>query len=160
MSYKITATSELAPDAEPFLQRLKFLGPILTFIMSRWSKTQTYNVVDQLKSGIRYFDLRLATKNGSDKTYFVHGLYSCCVDAVLNEINEFLLEHPKEVVILDCQHFYEFGPADHEKMMNMLVSVFSTKLIPYAKSMNDISLNSLYNLKQQVLCLNSVLIPP
>lgn len=97
MSYKITHTSELAPDAEPFLQRLKFLGPLLTIIMSKWSKTQTYNAINQLKSGIRYLDLRLATKKGSNKIYFVHGLYSCCVDEVLNQINQFLNEHPKEV---------------------------------------------------------------
>lgn len=98
MSYKITSNSELAPDAEPLLQRLKFLGPLLTFFMSKWSKTQTYSAVDQLKSGVRYFDLRLATKRGCDKIYFVHGLYSCCVDEVLNEINDFLNEHPKEVI--------------------------------------------------------------
>lgn len=99
MSYKITSKSELAPDAEPLLQRLKFLGPLLTFFMAKWSKTQTYNAVDQLKSGVRYFDLRLATKKGCDEIYFVHGLYSCCVDEVLNEINDFLSGHPKEVVV-------------------------------------------------------------
>lgn len=97
MSYKITSHSDIAPDAEPLLQRLKFLGPLLRFFMLKWSKTQTYDVIDQLNSGIRYFDLRLSTKKGSDKIYFVHGLYSCCVDEVLREINDFLHKHPKEV---------------------------------------------------------------
>lgn len=97
MSYKINSSSEVSPDAEPLLQHLRFLGPLLRFIMSKWSKTQTINATDQLKSGIRYFDLRLATKKGSDSIYFVHGLYSCCVDEVLRLINEFLNEHPKEV---------------------------------------------------------------
>lgn len=97
MSYKINSSSDVSPDAEPLLQRLRFLGPLLRFIMSKWSKTQNSNVTDQLKSGIRYFDLRLATKKGSNNIYFVHGLYSCCVIEVFLLINDFLNEHPKEV---------------------------------------------------------------
>lgn len=98
MSYKINSSSEVSPDAESLLQHLRFLGPVLRFIMSKWSKTQTCSATDQLRCGIRYFDLRLATKKGSDKIFFVHGLYSCCVDEVLREIDNFLNEHPKEVV--------------------------------------------------------------
>lgn len=67
--------------------------------MCRWSKTQEFSVKLQLQNGIRYFDLRLASKIGSDELFFVHGLYSCEVKDVLKEINEFLNEHPKEVQI-------------------------------------------------------------
>lgn len=54
-------------------------------------------------------------------------------------------------MILDCQHFYAFGPADHEKLMLWINAIFSSKLIPYSHSMDSISLNSLFKLKQQVM---------
>lgn len=97
MTFAITHDSKIAPDAEPLLQRLSFLGPIPRYIMSKWSKTQGFNVVAQLKTGVRYFDLRLATRKGTDKIYFVHGLYSCEVDQVLHELKDFLVTHPLEV---------------------------------------------------------------
>lgn len=99
MTFAINRKSKVAPDAETFIQRIKFLGPILRVLMSRWAKTQSFDVKLQLKAGVRYFDLRLATKKGTDELYFVHGLYSCSVDVVLDEINDFLNTHTQEVSI-------------------------------------------------------------
>lgn len=150
MSFAISPKSQLAPDAEPLLQNLRFLGPLLRFIMSKWSKTQTYDAIGQLKAGIRYFDLRLATKKGSDSIYFVHGLYSCPVEEVLRSMNDFLNEHPKEVIILDCQHFYAFGPSDHERLMSNLTTIFGAKLVPYTRDLRHLSLNFLLNFQRQI----------
>lgn len=97
MTYGITKDSEVAPDAEPILQQLKFLGPILTVFMERWSKTQGSTVTEQLVQGIRYFDLRIATKEKEDNFYFVHGLYGGEVSGILGEIKTFLETHPFEV---------------------------------------------------------------
>lgn len=96
----ITKDSKLSPDAERLIRSLKFLGPILRFAVSKWSKTQNFDVVQQLKNGIRYFDLRLATRKSSEKFYFVHGQYSTEVQAVLNEIEMFLVTHPQEAKII------------------------------------------------------------
>lgn len=87
----------MSPDAEPLLQRLRFLGSMLGYVMSRWSITQSYDVLAQLNSGIRYFDLRIATKTGTDQLYFVHGLYADDVRGPLSEIQTFLETHPREV---------------------------------------------------------------
>ncbi|XP_008196716.1 PI-PLC X domain-containing protein 3 isoform X2 [Tribolium castaneum] len=145
MTYGITKDSEVSPDAEPILQQLKFLGPILTTFMERWSKTQAASATQQLKLGIRYFDLRIATKPNEDKFYFVHGLYSGEVGGILDEIKAFLDTHPFEVVILDCQHFYAFEQADHERLMQLLTSVFGHKLLPYMSHMDHITLQYMTN---------------
>jgi hypothetical protein len=140
MTYDISEKSRVAPDAEPVIQKLKFLGPFLTAIMVKWSKTQLVTPTEQLCNGIRYFDLRIATKKHDAQFYFVHGLYSSEVSKVLEEVKVFLDTHPKEVVILDCQHFYAFQQCDHERLMYLLRSTFGHKLLPYMPHMEHISL--------------------
>ena len=93
----ITSSSKISPDAEPVVQNLKCLGPLLGVVVSRWARTQDHDITRQLSSGVRYFDLRISTKEGTEQLYFVHGQYSVDVVSVLNEIENFLDLHPKEV---------------------------------------------------------------
>lgn len=96
MTFSINGSSKLAPDAEPIFQKLRWLGPCLTHLMSRWSITQSLDTTQQLNMGIRYFDLRIATRD-DDEIYFVHGLYADNVRGPLDEIKSFLETHPREV---------------------------------------------------------------
>ncbi|EFA08660.1 PI-PLC X domain-containing protein 2 [Tribolium castaneum] len=129
-TFAITKKSKISPDARNPIQYLKFLEPLLCPIMVKWSKTQSVNVIQQLNAGIRYFDLRIATKKGCGGFYFVHNLYSECVNGALAEIGQFLNTHKGEVVILDCQHFFNMGAADHCKFISLLVDTFGAKIQP------------------------------
>ena len=95
------------------------LGSRLNDIFFKWSLTQWANFTTQLEKGIRYFDLRVTF--GTDFCnetvpedvskiygcfYLVHGQYASPVADEFKVIRKFLGEHPKEVVILDFQHFY------------------------------------------------------
>ncbi|XP_026495492.1 PI-PLC X domain-containing protein 3 isoform X1 [Vanessa tameamea] len=148
MTYNITRSSGLAPDAEPILKRLYplFHGTIL-----RWTITQAVDALQQLLIGIRYFDLRLATKTGSDDFYFTHGVYAGEIYQPLKQIKDFIYEHPYEVVILDFQHFYGFTPDDHQRLMRFILNLFGPQLVPRQPDLNGITLNSLHRLRQQVI---------
>ncbi|KAM3965721.1 PI-PLC X domain-containing protein 3 [Aphomia sociella] len=148
MTYGITRSSTLAPDAEPILHRLYplFRGTIL-----RWTITQAIDTQQQLLIGIRYFDLRLATKNDTDNFYFTHGVYADEISVPLQQIKDFIDSHPEEVVILDLQHFYGFMPEDHQRLMRYLLNLFGAKLIPRQIDLQTITLNSLSRLRQQVV---------
>ncbi|CAK1555878.1 unnamed protein product [Leptosia nina] len=148
MTYGITRSSGLAPDAEPILKRLYplFKGTIL-----RWTITQSIDAYQQLLIGIRYFDLRLATKTGVESFYFTHGVYAGEISEPLHQIKEFIDSHPGEVVILDLQHFYGFTADDHRKLMRYLLSMFGPKLVPRKQDLQSITLNSLQRLGQQVV---------
>lgn len=98
-------------------------------------------MIKQLKAGIRYFDLRISTKDGTEQLFFVHGQYSIDVVSVLNDIETFLDTHPKEIVILDCQHFYEFIQRDHNRLMQLLKATFGVKLLPYTPTMEHLTLD-------------------
>lgn len=106
MTSSITRRSTLAPDAETFLRYLQFLGPLMRTVMARWARTQELNMTQQLRSGIRYFDLRLATRSNANSPYFVHGLYGCNVMEPFKELKEFVDKHPKEVNVLFRMTFF------------------------------------------------------
>ena len=117
-SYSIKPYSLIAPDMDHgFLRYIPNF--LVTPIFFKWSVTQWTGFTTQLQNGIRYFDLRVAfgTKYCSQTVpddaskiygcfYFVHGLYASRVADEFKKIRKFLDEHPKEVVILDFQHFY------------------------------------------------------
>ncbi|CAH2092750.1 unnamed protein product [Euphydryas editha] len=148
MTYGITRSSSLAPDAEPILKRLYplFQGTIL-----RWTITQAIDALQQLLIGIRYFDLRLATKNGTDNFFFTHGVYAGEISQPLQQIKKFIYEHPHEVVVLDFQHFYGFTPEDHQRLIRFILNLFGSKLVPRQSDLNGITLNSLHRLQHQVI---------
>ncbi|KRT82433.1 hypothetical protein AMK59_4592, partial [Oryctes borbonicus] len=137
----IKSTSKISPDAGSLLENLKWLGPLLGYVVKRWVRTQEYDVAKQLQAGIRYFDLRISTKEGTEQLFFVHGQYSVDVVSVLNDIENFLDSHSQEVVVLDCQHFYEFTSRDHDRLMQLLKATFSVKLLPYSPTMDHLTLH-------------------
>lgn len=98
--------------------------------MYNWSITQGLNFSSQLTAGIRYFDLRIAVNPNDGMLYLVHGLYSLTLENCLKEINLFLNNHPKEVVLLDFNHFYEFTESVHENCLAMIMDIFGNKLCP------------------------------
>ncbi|XP_066992371.1 PI-PLC X domain-containing protein 3 isoform X2 [Anabrus simplex] len=75
-SCSITPSSTIAPDTSHTIQELgKVFGPIVRRLVYNWVVTQHANITDQLMEGVRYLDLRLATKPQSQDLFFVHGLY-------------------------------------------------------------------------------------
>ncbi|CAG9798148.1 unnamed protein product [Chironomus riparius] len=145
-SYAITKHSEVAPDADESLVLIHKLFPDK---VCDWAKTQEYTFEEQLNNGIRCFDLRLAPKN--DDIYYVHGVYSCEVTSPLIEILNFLIDHPHEFVILNCQHFYNFGPAHHEVFKNTLLSLFETMIYSSGVDFPSLTLSEASKLKKQLI---------
>jgi hypothetical protein len=96
-------------------------------IVEPWSKSQRLDVYEQLTTGIRYLDIRLARydlEKGifafglkrtipdcvASKTHYVywttHGLLGGKFINFLNRVKKFLAENPKEIVIMDINHLY------------------------------------------------------
>ncbi|XP_041982385.1 PI-PLC X domain-containing protein 3 isoform X2 [Aricia agestis] len=148
MTYGITRNSGLAPDAEPILKNLYglFQGTIL-----RWTITQDIDALQQLLIGIRYFDLRLATKTGTNSIFFTHGVYAGEITGPLRQIKEFINSHPGEVVILDFQHFYGFTNDDHLNLIKFILNMYGPQLVPKQPDLTGITLNTLNRLRRQVI---------
>ncbi|KAF2219617.1 PLC-like phosphodiesterase [Elsinoe ampelina] len=99
-----------------------------------WCISQPNNFMDQLETGIRYFDLRVETFmpwfKGERNYKFVHGLVGPSTDELFHQLSEFLArpENDKEVVILDFQQFFGFGDVMHEHFVGILRRTFVEKL--------------------------------
>uniref|UniRef100_A0A182IYF0 Phosphatidylinositol-specific phospholipase C X domain-containing protein n=1 Tax=Anopheles atroparvus TaxID=41427 RepID=A0A182IYF0_ANOAO len=125
MSYGIKNKAPVAPDAEPVVATLNKFIPC---VVRRWAVTQRYGILEQLKAGVRYFDLRICMKRPENKFYFVHGLFCEEIMEPLEQLKDFLRTHPKEFVVLDCQHFYQFNPTDHCVLSAELNRIFDRKI--------------------------------
>lgn len=114
-----------------------------------WSKTQDTSFTDQLRIGVRYFDLRISVRNGD--FYLSHTLYAQRVQDAFTEIKSFLNCHPTEVILLDINHLYGFDSATtHEKLVSVIRQVFGNELCPY-QNIFQVTLEHIWSQKQQVL---------
>lgn len=109
--------------------------------------------------GIRYFDLRVCRtedKNSQSRSAFsfTHGLLGHSVRDGLEEINAFLNTHPKEIVLIDFNHFYDFNDqCNHDQLIHLIHEVFGKKLCTTARTIQECTLNYLWNHQQQVILL-------
>ncbi|CAF4059620.1 unnamed protein product [Adineta steineri] len=155
-SFAFHLTSQPGPDLIPNLRRFHW---ILRPIIRNWSITQNKNFTEQLQIGIRYFDLRVCRttdKNLCEKSpfTFTHGLLGRLVRECLEEMNEFLNKYSQEIILLDFNHFYDFiEDHGHKKLIDLIHEIFGTKLCTTARTINECTLNYLWNHKQQVILL-------
>lgn len=49
----------------------------------------------------------------------------------MKEVNEFLEKHPKEIVLLDFNHFYAMEDADHKTVVETVLEIFGRKMCPW-----------------------------
>ena len=87
---------------------------------------------------------------GTEDLYLVHGMYSYTVKQMALAVNEFLNQHPKEIMLLDFNHFFGMTPDLHQSLLNLLMEIFGDKLCPYL-DMDSVTLNTLWENKLQVL---------
>ncbi|KAM8976076.1 PI-PLC X domain-containing protein 2 [Pelodytes ibericus] len=150
-SFWVDEKSPVAPDQATSIKRLAKIS-LVKKVMKKWSVTQNLTFKEQLESGIRYFDLRVSSKpeEAGREIYFIHGLYGIKVWDGLTEINQFLTNHQKEVVLLDFNHFYAMEHGHHMYLVNMLQEAFGNKLC-IAECVENITLKHLWGKKYQVL---------
>lgn len=130
---------------------LKFIPLLTKPVIKRWSQTQKVDIRTQLQNGIRYFDMRVATKSEKGDFYFVHGLYGPKILKMCQEINCFLEEFPLEVVVLHFQHFYNVRCDRQRQLLNELLLVFGKKICPFHNSHQGWSLDDIREKQHQVL---------
>ena len=100
-------------------------------------ETQQFNIEQQLKMGVRYFDLRV---NKIDDEYVIFHSIINGVEflPILESIKNFIIDNPTEVLLLDFQHFNGNSQNDVYKFIteyffdnNLILSV---RLILYSPS--------------------------
>ena len=85
--------------------------------------------------------------------FFVHGCYGYAIADLLKEMKVFLDSHPKEVLIVDFNHFYSFTDEIHERFTSLVLQQFNNLLYPCdgnQASVDKLSLKDFWDSKKQV----------
>ncbi|XP_067211465.1 PI-PLC X domain-containing protein 3 [Linepithema humile] len=151
MTYTIEPRNDVGPDEPAFIRRLgRYCSFVAKPIILNWSITQRDDVKQQLNGGIRYLDLRVATKPRTKDIYFLHGLYGSEITRPLLDVADWLTSHANEVIILDFQHFYAFTDEDHRRLVERINRTFHGKMCPVSSRFEQITLNWLATNRHQV----------
>ena len=96
-----------------------------------WSKTQKINFYEQMKGGIRYFDLRAGWNQSTSTWVTFHNVQGSPVIELLQNISQFLKDEPKEIVIVEISHF-RGSPSqnDIQTLKNMVLQTLGSYLYP------------------------------
>ncbi|KAF2473734.1 PLC-like phosphodiesterase [Lindgomyces ingoldianus] len=153
-SYGVTGDSAFGQDKEIWQKWcLETLPRRKKDIAVGWARTTSANFLEQLKMGIRYFDLRVALENPGPS--FVHGLVGPSYLDLFDQLEDWYKdpENAYEIVLLDFNHFYnmvldpdhpEQGP--HAEIISNLHFRFNDKLFPYAnEESRDLTIFQIWN---------------
>lgn len=99
-TYSLTRDSELSPDAPSFSYQTRSLAETRARTLD-WARTQNLSLTQQLHAGVRYLDLRVMDRDGDPKhLHIVHAMYGSRVETMFDQVETFLRENLKEIVIL------------------------------------------------------------
>ena len=142
---------DISPNQPEAIRELcDMLGNVAKKYVYQWSTTQSLNITAQLQAGIRYMDLRISSKKNSEEYFCVHGLYGSKIENILQDVNNFLEAHPKEIVLLDFNHFYEMTEFNHKQLMSQILEVLGYKMCPFLDA-GSISLNTMWENNLQII---------
>ena len=115
--------------------------------------TQKSTITEQLNAGIRYFDIRVGYLLDRNDFFFIHGCYGHAISDDLQKMKQFLDSHPKEVLIIDFNHFSSFTDEIHEVFANLVLQHFDDLFYPYdgnQASLDKLSLKNFWDANKQV----------
>merc|ERR1719370_1176509 len=140
-----------ADAPELYRDVLRVLGSWAKTVAHRWSQTQDKTFTEQLHLGIRYFDLRISVRPGCEELYLVHGFYGETVKNCLTAIRSWLDLHPREVVLLDMNHFHGLEKPHHQRLVEDILEIFGAKLVPRRNDARELTLAQMWKEGQQVV---------
>ncbi|KAK6100883.1 Phosphatidylinositol-specific phospholipase C X domain family protein [Brugia pahangi] len=143
--------SEITPD-QTWCVRVLDSNDMIRKAVYNWSKVQTISIKQQLEAGIRFLDVQVAYIN--EDIYVVHGLRSMEIRELFKRVDDFLSVHPKEIVLIDINHFYEFREQHHDKLLDMISNLFGDRLISRpttTRTAMSYTLNKIWNSTGRVI---------
>lgn len=105
-AYGMSSSSDIAPGETEWYNLAKG-------VVAAWGNTQNQTAYQQLDGGIRSLDLRVLHHNG--QPVIVHGLVSVTLETILQDVQRWVREHPKELIFLE----FAKNPVTQEQQEHM-----------------------------------------
>jgi hypothetical protein len=100
-------------------------------MMKSWTISQSQNLYDQMKGGIRYLNLKAAWYEKNKQWVAYHFLIGNKIEDLLKSVSSYLNDYPNEIVVIEISHF-EGNPKDSDinDLKNLVLDVFGSSLQP------------------------------
>ena len=119
------------------------LNQPLDAVVITWSKCQDQTIYQQMKDGMRYFDVRATFDNSTGEWRGFHLLFGPTISEVLGNITQFLKEYPKEIVVVELSHFHPDSTAEEISGLNSLVIAKMGNFLHPVKADLNFTINSM-----------------
>jgi hypothetical protein len=113
---------------------------------------------DQLRDGIRYFDLRYKWRGSHPVVYHGHCSTRTDLNGTMQTIKEFVESHPTEIVILNLSNWNGMDPDRHQQAANCIISYLGEKMVYWGKDPNhdykgspNVTVNELHAAEKNVI---------
>lgn len=83
--------------------------------------------------GICYLDLWVVYRDEDKYIWILYGFYGWIVEEILEEVNRFVVNFFKEIVIFDFNYFYNMDLVVYERLVDILFVLFSEIFCVFGK---------------------------
>ena len=106
----------------------------------RFALTQSLSISEQLRSGIRYFDLRVDYDEETSTFRTFHLLFGLPIQDILNQIQAFIKAHPSEIVIIEMRELLSPSITAEKKreLAQIILDAFGSALFPVTSALPTI----------------------
>lgn len=143
---------KLAPDAEDSIKQIWNLRADGSFgiedFIHDWAKCQNLKFYDQLNNGIRYFDLRVCWIDNAFHT--CHSLVGDLISDIISNINKFLSENPKEIIVVKVG-FESLSNQQQSEAKNMFNSILDNLYIETSQELLNKTFSRLIELDNRAI---------
>lgn len=111
----------IAPTSSDYVNALPILAQDalssgVASAFTKFARSQDRDVTQMLDDGIRYFDLRVCGTNGNGPPRFCHSIYGEPIMTFVDDVQAWAAAHPRELVILDFNHFIAMSQYDEDAL--------------------------------------------
>jgi len=108
-----------------------------SWIIKGWSHSQDQIFYNQMKGGMRYFDVRSGWDNKTQTWVVHHYVEGRPISELLGNISQYLQDYPKEVVIVEMTHFDGYPTqANIAQLKNMALQILGNYIYPINTAFN------------------------
>lgn len=124
--------------------------PGINYKINRWSKTQNLTILNQLKRGIRSFDIRIVLGD-DNKCYGIHTFIFTQLNQAIENILEFIKDNPHEIIIIRYRSYSKYCD-------KIFLDKLQKYILPYDENNNvkNMRLSDFYNLNYNIILTSDI----
>ena len=144
-AYDLTTTFNMNDPQYAYIQEATLGGinlpnKLIAPFACRFALTQSLSLAEQLRSGIRYFDLRVDYDDETSSFRIFHLLFGLPIQDILKQIQDFIESHPSEIIVIEMRELLSASVTAQKKqdLTQIILDSFGSALYPVTNALPTI----------------------